>query len=72
MSKTISRRELLKRGAKYGGAVVFVTPVVNVIGMEQAGASTGGSNYGISDSDGDDSKGEDKERHGSRRRRRDW
>lgn len=33
---TITRRELLKRGALAGGAVLWVTPVVQVVGMGRA------------------------------------
>lgn len=48
MPESISRRELLRRGAKYGGAAVFATPVINVLSMAEAGATTGGSSYGHS------------------------
>jgi len=43
MSETpnqISRREILKRGAVVGGAVLWVTPVVQTLGMGQAFAQT--------------------------------
>ena len=42
----ITRRDFLKRGLKYGGTAVFVVPVINVLSMATAGATTGGSNYG--------------------------
>lgn len=35
----ISRRELLRRGAVFGGAVVWATPMVQTIGMGRAFAS---------------------------------
>lgn len=35
-SNTISRREILKRGAFVGGAVLWVTPVVQAVGMGRA------------------------------------
>lgn len=39
-SQGISRRDLLKRGAALGGAVVWATPVVQTLGMGRAFAST--------------------------------
>jgi hypothetical protein len=39
-SAGISRRDMLKRGAALGGAVVWATPVVQVIGMSPALATT--------------------------------
>ncbi len=36
----ISRRDLLKKGAALGGAVVWATPVVQTLGMGRAYAST--------------------------------
>ena len=39
-SRGISRRDLLKRGAVLGGAVVWVTPVVQTLGMGRAFAQT--------------------------------
>lgn len=39
-SQGISRRDLLKRGAALGGAVVWATPVVQTLGMGRAFANT--------------------------------
>lgn len=39
-SQGISRRDLLKKGAVLGGAVVWTTPVVQTMGMGRAFAST--------------------------------
>jgi hypothetical protein len=39
-SQGITRRDLLKRGAALGGAVVWVTPVVQTVGMGRAFATT--------------------------------
>ena len=36
----LSRRDFLKRGAALGGALVWVTPVVQVVGMRPAFAQT--------------------------------
>ena len=36
----LSRRDLLKRGAALGGALVWVTPIVQVVGMRPAFAQT--------------------------------
>ena len=39
-SQGISRRDLLRRGAALGGAVVWMTPVVQTLGMGRAFAQT--------------------------------
>ena len=59
----ISRRDLLKRSAALGGAVVWVTPLVQVVGMGRAFAETpspGGDDGGY-DGDGDGEDGDDGE-----------
>ena len=55
----ISRRDLLKRSAALGGAVVWVTPLVQIVGMGRAFAQTaslvsGGDDGGYDGDDGDD------------------
>lgn len=40
VSQGITRRDLLRRGAVLGGAVVWTTPVVQTLGMGRAFAST--------------------------------
>ncbi len=38
--RSVSRRDALKRGAVVGGALLWVTPVVQVIGLGQANAQS--------------------------------
>ena len=53
----ISRRDLLKRGAALGGAVVWMTPLVQTVGMGPAFAET--VSPGIVEDDCDDDDGDD-------------